>query len=65
MAYGCRASLEHAVSSLDRLCSQLAEAQKENRERGDVSEEQRMIVQLAIAVGYVADSVRYLKDGVP
>jgi hypothetical protein len=65
MAYGCQASLDHAVARLKVLAELLTEAQKENRARGDVSNEQRMIVETVGAIAYVADAVRYLKDGVP
>jgi hypothetical protein len=65
VAYGCQASLDHAVAKLDRTCARMTEAQKENRARGHISDEQLMIGELANAIAYVADAVRYLKDGVP
>ena len=61
MAYGCQASLDHALAKLERVSEKLAGVMVDP----EASEERKLLGQLLSAVGYVADAVRYLKDGVP
>ncbi len=61
MAYGCQASLDHAIAKLERISEKLVGVMVDP----EASEERRMLSELLSAVGYVASAVRYLKDGVP
>jgi hypothetical protein len=61
MAYGCQASLEHALAKIERISEKLHGALVDPQ----ASEERKLLTELLIATGYVADAVRYLKDGVP
>ncbi len=61
MAYGCQAALDHAVAKLERIGEKLGGVMVDP----EASEERKLLSQLLVAVGYVADAVRYLKDGVP
>jgi len=61
MAYGYQASLDHAMAKLDRVSEKLGAVMVDPK----ATEEQKLLSQLLGAVGYLADAIRYLKDGVP
>ena len=65
MAYGCQASLEHAVSRLEDLANLLAPLGKEAARTDEATVERKMIAELSCVASYLADAIRYLKDGVP
>lgn len=64
MAYGCQASLDHAVAKLEKAGERITELTDDDKARGYTTAERMLVHELAIAIGYVADAVRYLKDGV-
>jgi hypothetical protein len=65
MAYGCGASLQHAVARLEGVSGRIQRLTAADVDRGATTDEQMLVHELAIAVAYLADAVRYLKDGVP
>ncbi len=64
MAYGCQASLDHALPRIEGANEKLIQLAKDDAERGATTAERKIIAELALAVAYLCDAVRYLKDGV-
>ena len=65
MAYGCQPSLDHAVAKIERASERIDSMTKADEARGFTTEERMLVHELVIAVGYLADAIRYLKAGVP
>ena len=64
MAYGCENSLNHCRGSIERLSEMLKPLAADVAQTG-ATREQKLIAEIAQAVAYLHDAVRYLKDGVP
>jgi hypothetical protein len=62
MAYGCQASLDHAKAKIECFSELAIEM---NKAVGLTPAERMLLRDLAEAVAYLHDAVRYLKDGVP
>lgn len=65
MAYGCQASLDHAIAKIERAAERIDHMTKVDVSRGVTTDERMLVHEVVIAVGYLADAIRYLKDGVP
>jgi hypothetical protein len=60
MAYGAEASLKRAIEKIDRLSEKLGAVRLDP----EASEARKLVSELLCAVAYLADGIRYLKDGV-